>query len=577
MDNPQLASSVLTYDMAATAQARIDEEVAEYIQSIRCLHTERNTLSPISRLPNETLASIFIHCARDYFDNHDGRPISTAPTWVHVSYVCRHWRNVALGCPTLWTYLFIASPRWTDELLARSKQAPLKVHMKPYRRDNLAFVAQLKNHVERVQEFRLALPGVRSVHQFFSELSSPTPHLQHFEVSIELNDDSDDLVPPYPSVLFDGDTPTLRTLALSHCPLPWYSLKLSSLTTLNLFVVPVRFRQTTKEFLTTLSCMQDLVYLYLEDALASATDFLSGTAFSTLQKIDLPHLSRCLIAAPLSTVIALLSCVNIPLTTEVRLECVSEDDTSLDDYATLTSLIAQLFSMSHDRAPSGLNIRSLVIDSYGSLAKLTFSVSERHCESFRYITHKEWDRNIPLAICFFFGQSTEEDDQDRIISDICRSIPLNHVQSTHILEPQFRWSSTFWERILGHLPGLQYLKLSRGSMPNLAPVLSVTSPGCTENKRSHADCGLNPVFVPSLKELELHESTATNLQALCDALSTRRESPGLLTMTRCAEYIDGCKKKFNMVGQWEGGRFYVVERRNLRQHYSIFMSSDEDE
>ena len=89
-------------------------------------------------------------------------------------------------------------------------------------------------------------------------------------------------------------------------------------------------------------------------------------------------------------------------------------------------------------------------------------------------------------------------------------------------------------------------------------------------------------FVPSLKELELDhirffDSTTTSLQVLYDALSTRKESPGLLTMTRCADDIDSREKKFNMIGQWEGGHFYVVERHNLGQRYNIFMSEDESQ
>ncbi|KAF8559424.1 hypothetical protein OG21DRAFT_1368133, partial [Imleria badia] len=86
---------------------------------------QRNSPSFIFRLPIEILEIIFIHCARDYYTKDGRRPTPTVPSWVNVSYVCCHWRNVALDCPTLWTYLFATSPRWTEELLARSKQAPL--------------------------------------------------------------------------------------------------------------------------------------------------------------------------------------------------------------------------------------------------------------------------------------------------------------------------------------------------------------------------------------------------------------------------------------------------------------------
>ncbi|KAN0097041.1 hypothetical protein V8E55_001487, partial [Tylopilus felleus] len=70
-----------------------------------------------------------------------------------------------------------------------------------------------------------------------------------------------------------------------------------------------------------LSCMQDLRHLDLDYALARASGYLSSAAFDAFQKFGLPHLSRLSISAPLSTVIALLSCVNFPLETEVGIKC----------------------------------------------------------------------------------------------------------------------------------------------------------------------------------------------------------------------------------------------------------------
>ena len=49
------------------------------------------------------------------------------PSWVNVSYVCSHWRNTALNCPTLWTCHFNLSLCWAEELLLRSKQASLEI------------------------------------------------------------------------------------------------------------------------------------------------------------------------------------------------------------------------------------------------------------------------------------------------------------------------------------------------------------------------------------------------------------------------------------------------------------------
>ena len=129
----------------------MDEELA----SPTAAALERSHLCFIYRLPTETLEGIFIQCAHDYYGAYRGFPIPCAPSWVSVSYVSLRWRNVALNCPTLWTYLFITSLRWTEELLARSKRAPLKldVTMFPLHEERRAFrsVEQVMKHSERIQ------------------------------------------------------------------------------------------------------------------------------------------------------------------------------------------------------------------------------------------------------------------------------------------------------------------------------------------------------------------------------------------------------------------------------------------
>ncbi|KAI9574266.1 hypothetical protein HD554DRAFT_2165761 [Boletus coccyginus] len=526
---------------------------------------ERNSLSFIFRLPTEILEIIFIHRARDYHSKASHDPTPTVPSWVNISYVCRRWRNVTLNCSTLWTYLFVTSPRWTEELLARSWKASLKLQVNPdpYRCEatflELGIVEQVMNHVERIQELCLHLPFTSGDHCFFSKLSSRAPRLQNLKISTE-----DDDCSQWSSVLFDGDTPALRTLELTGCPVPWYSFKLSGLTTLSLNDVPVRFQQDTAEFLATLGHMQNLEHLHLDNSLASAAGFLSSTAFHTFQKVNLPHLSRVSIAAPLSTVIALLSCINIPLKTEVRLECHFERDFSLDNYTSLSSLLAQRFSVLRGQALSSPTIRSLGIQSAEwEKATLTFSASERDLGSSISISHVEWCRNIPLQIVIHFRPSMTRSDGNGIISDICCAMPLTNVQSVHVLHPPS--CSAFWKHALGHLGGLRHLKLSRGNMPDLASALSLAPRDCTKKQDEYMDCGLDRVFAPALEELELYDillstSPPDDQQSLSDALSTRKESRGRVTMAQCAVVAeDGRHTMLDMVGRWESGHFHVVE------------------
>ena len=400
--------------------------------------------------------------------------------------------------------------------------------------------------------------------QFLSKLSPRVPRLQHLEVSTEA----------YPrewsSLPFDGDTPALRTLKLSNCPVPWYSLKLSSLTTLHLWHVPDWFQQNTMEFLATLGSMQGLKYLYLSDALASATGFLSSAAFHNFQKINLPHLSQLVLYAPLSTLIALLSCVNIPLETKIRLGpdyWLEENVSPLDNHALLCSLLAPRYEV-----PSSSTIRSLVIVySPSEYTRLIFYTSEHYCDSCPFAPCSRLDCMAPLEILLAF----------RLLCRICCSMPLSNVQSVHVFHPPF--SSSFWTDFLGHLQGLRHLKLSYGCMPDLASVLRVSPPpeDSAETHDAQATRNAHQMLAPALQALELHDigfssaleslflyrDQAADVKSLWDALSTRQQPRGgRLIMSQCREYLSHRQvRKFDV--EWRWGDGYCLETTQKEEVY----------
>ena len=498
----------------------------------------RSTLSPVPHLPPELLASLFVHCAIVHHINSNALRRSV-PTWVNVSYVCRYWRDVALDCPTLWSYHFVVSLRWTKELLARSKQASLKIYLEfEYGKIDtwwLSPVEELMKHAGRFEDLTLHLRDSNSYH-VLSMLSARAPRLQNLQIS------APGFQSELPFLPFQGDTPVLRTLILSDCPVSWHSFRLGSLTILDLFRLPDRIKQSTADFLATLRCMQNLTELYLDRLLASASGFLSSVAFLTFQKFSLPHLSRLVIEAPLTAIIALLSCVNIPLDAEARMKCLFERDALHDHYTLLPSLLAQRFATSGDQAPSSLIIRSLVMTFWmGRIATLLFSSWERDCDGFDsvMVQGRYWRCNIPLEVTIEWAGSRMMIED--IIGNICCDIPLTNVQTVHITCPPF--SPAFWRKTLGHLQHVQYLKLSDGEMPDLASVLQV-SLTAHEGEGNHD--GQAYTAAPALEELELEDikffsedasGNGISQRSLFDALSTRGVSGGRLTMTRCS--MDG--------------------------------------
>ena len=290
--------------METMSLARVEEDITRLKVALSDVYARKNSFSSTFRLPTETLADIFIRCARDHYHYYHSHS-----TWFNVSYVCRHWRNVALNCPTFWSYISMIPRRWMEEMLVRSKKAPLKIRVRiPYEADDSwNTFKKVMNHAERIQEFSLHIPRGSSIHleEVFSKLSLRAPLLQYLEISVHA-------IPSKMSfVLFDGHTPALRTLELSDCSVPWFFLKLSSLTTLSLYGDSVQLHQNMEEFVATLGCMQDLSHLYLMRVLPGSQGLVSGTTFNTSQKINLPRLSRLQIDDSLLPVIAFLSCVKI--------------------------------------------------------------------------------------------------------------------------------------------------------------------------------------------------------------------------------------------------------------------------
>ena len=518
--------------------------------------------SPVFRLPSEVLAIIFVHCACGYHD-HQQDSFPVAPSWVNLSYVCRHWRSVALDCPALWAYQFMVSPRWTKELLARSRHASLKIRA-VIRHKSTWFMDEWMKHVDRIQELVLCLPD-EYMDEFLDNLPKRAARLQILEISVWGPSSYHPPRPHRPFVPFDGDSPALRILELSHCPVVLSSLKLGGLTTLVLYHIPEQFRSAMEELLTILSCTQDLTRLDLRDALASAASFPSSVAINTLQRVNLPRLSRLSIAAPLSTVIAFLSWVNMPWDTGVGLECEHEIGSSVYDYSCLSSLFVQRLNMAEDQAVSSTTIRSFTADFLPSARKVTFSASELVMDSFRF----------KIEVRSSVGM--EARDMDRFIGDICCSTLLKNVQSIRVDHPPF--SSAFWRSMLEHLPSLRRIKLTQGRMPDLASMLSRTTHEGDGDGDGKALDGHARMLAPALEELELNRiiflprgarpasETAISQYSLLDALSTRDAPKGRLSMTQCS--VLGPRSLPDMVRSWDGADIALPGlTRFLRDHKS---------
>ncbi|TFK64880.1 hypothetical protein BDN72DRAFT_774062, partial [Pluteus cervinus] len=117
------------FDSSQLAFTQIDKEIAVLQESIRILHTFRNTFTPVYRLPPEVLTRIFVlfqHLIGH--ETYDSESDSALPQWAIVTRVSQHWRDVAVGCPNLWFHITDAYPKhMISQWLHRSKDIPLSI------------------------------------------------------------------------------------------------------------------------------------------------------------------------------------------------------------------------------------------------------------------------------------------------------------------------------------------------------------------------------------------------------------------------------------------------------------------
>ncbi|KAF6762001.1 hypothetical protein DFP72DRAFT_1164866 [Ephemerocybe angulata] len=101
-------------------RAQIADRILQLEREVLSLKNSHNTMAPPCRLPPEILANIFTLVKEDSWPRH----------WIMVTFVCQHWRAVAVDCAALWTSLPFINADFTSIALSRSKRAPLSVTFK---------------------------------------------------------------------------------------------------------------------------------------------------------------------------------------------------------------------------------------------------------------------------------------------------------------------------------------------------------------------------------------------------------------------------------------------------------------
>ncbi|KAI0042137.1 hypothetical protein FA95DRAFT_1564619 [Auriscalpium vulgare] len=232
--------SAESQDFRAVTRARqgLEQDRQQLFALKAIIEGRLNALTPVARLPSEILARIFSMVAldepivthsRDYQNLEPGGPTSSAAKrmgWIKVTHVCHYWREVALAHPALWERVsFSIGPEWTEELLARSKGAPIIVDLRGAQPDSdHSWYDHLCNHLGHMKALYM---DPKYTHIGF--LALPAPMLEILDFCHSRYSGPLTVSPPLP--IFADHAPRLRSLTL-YCwnPTPWRSPLFNSLT-----------------------------------------------------------------------------------------------------------------------------------------------------------------------------------------------------------------------------------------------------------------------------------------------------------------------------------------------------------
>ncbi|KII87389.1 hypothetical protein PLICRDRAFT_163487 [Plicaturopsis crispa FD-325 SS-3] len=533
-------------DALDAARQHVDGEIVRLEQSILSYKTRRNDFALTARLPPEVLSEIF-----DWYRALD--VLESTYKWIEVTHVCRHWRNVALGCPRLWSYIVSETPRWTEELLARSKNAPLTfsaTYGYPHEKSELSTNMALK-HMHRMAALDLTMPML-SFNKASTHFDTPAPILESLQLAVVTHDptgvDGCDL----PIKFCRGIGPRLRSLSLRSCGAPWGLPFMNNLRVLKLASIPLETRPRVSDILGILRRASSLITLEL------GKDFIVGSPEGSgghTDTVKLPHLTSIHVTSRLQECNMLIQQLSFPASAAITLACTCTKEAKVDISGLLPALKASSASgrglqTLHITVPSG-STPSGGVEVRGWHATVLEPLATPQAPHFTFSLHWPNTESIPHP--------------NKLLTTICKPLSLSRLQQFRVADIRGIKAET-WKAIFRRCTQAQKVTLSDLAAPGFIKALDPSKPHAASVEKNVGATKKKPdVFLPALQELVLDWvsfeegiSEYLRIEDLRDCLSARAQRGAqlaTLSVQDCLwfedEYVDRLEEVVEEV-EWDG-------------------------
>ncbi|KAI0050021.1 hypothetical protein FA95DRAFT_1556145 [Auriscalpium vulgare] len=501
---------------------------------IRFLKAHRNALTPIARLPDALITTIFLFFRPEPIDSL--KPSSS--TWLSITHVCRAWRLASLECALLWTDIVFDPPSLASAMLDRAKSAPLTVNatVRPDRSERLDRITHLTNavcqaltHIRHIRVLTLQIvSSAQVIDKILATLSmDPAKMLEKLTLYMHVQGSSIWLMPDH---IFSGSAPHLRALSLSYCQNSWSSVvSYKNLTHLKVTRPRSELRPSLPDFLDILRQLPDLQALTLEDTLPELppTAKTLPPMQSELIPISFLNMTSLFLDGHALDIADIMRYITVPNATRVRLYFRHRGRPIELPYSStaLASTISALYA-NHGRVPEALcparlDAGQTLIRENDDLVESTFRISAMS------------ETGISLSADLIWEEDDSFNDLSLPISQIFLAWPLHALRMVTVFA-YFYVDPAAWLPILEKMASVRDLCISGLPVYGFSQALRLIH----ERPSDH-----NNVPMPAFKYLDIQGAhfsyplgAAQLIRALERALGMRSvvySRPIYLTLTNC--------------------------------------------